>query len=31
VVIEHVNLEDDQLARHDPERLLRAIFPADDL
>ena len=31
VVIEHVNLEDDQLARHDPERLLRAIFPTDDL
>jgi uncharacterized cofD-like protein len=31
VVIEHVNLEDDQLARHDPERLVRAIFPADDL
>jgi len=27
VVIEHLNLEDDSLARHDPERLLRAIFP----
>ncbi len=31
VVIEHVNLEDDQLARHDPERLVRSIFPNDDL
>ncbi len=27
----HLNLEDDRLARHDPERLVRAIFPADDL
>jgi uncharacterized cofD-like protein len=31
VVIEHLNLEDDSLARHDPERLVRAIFPTDDL
>ena len=31
VTIEHLNLEDDRLARHDPERLVRAIFPADDL
>jgi uncharacterized cofD-like protein len=31
VVIEHVNLEDDRLARHDPERLVRAIFPVNDL
>ena len=29
VVIEHLNLEDDTLARHDPERLVRAIFPTD--
>lgn len=27
----HLNLEDDRLARHDPERLVRAIFPPDDL
>ena len=27
VVIEHLNLENDRLARHDPERLVRAIFP----
>jgi len=27
IVIEHLNLEDDTLARHDPERLVRAIFP----
>lgn len=27
----HLNLEDDRLARHDPERLVRAIFPSDDL
>lgn len=27
VVIEHLNLEGDSLARHDPERLVRAIFP----
>jgi len=26
LVIEHLNLEDDSLARHDPERLVRAIF-----
>ena len=26
-----LNLEDDRLARHDPERLVRAIFPSDDL
>jgi len=26
VVIEHLNLEDDTLARHDPERLVRVIF-----
>ena len=26
VTIEHLNLTDDQLARHDPERLVRAIF-----
>ncbi len=31
VTIEHLNLEDDRLARHDPERLVRAIFPADEL
>ncbi|HET9920875.1 MAG TPA: uridine diphosphate-N-acetylglucosamine-binding protein YvcK [Ktedonobacteraceae bacterium] len=31
VTIEHLNLEDDTLARHDPERLVRAIFPANDL
>ncbi len=29
LVIEHLNLEDDTLARHDPERLVRAIFPID--
>jgi len=29
LVIEHLNLEDDSLARHDPERLVRAIFNAD--
>ncbi len=26
VLIEHLNLENDKLARHDPERLVRAIF-----
>jgi hypothetical protein len=26
VVLEHVNLEDSPFARHDPERLVRAIF-----
>jgi len=31
VVIEHLNLEGDRLARHDPERLVRAIFPVDDM
>lgn len=30
VLIEHLNLENDKLARHDPERLVRAIFPGDD-
>lgn len=27
VVIDHLNLENDNLARHDPERLVKAIFP----
>jgi 2-phospho-L-lactate transferase/gluconeogenesis factor (CofD/UPF0052 family) len=27
VVIEHLNLENDRLVRHDPERLVHAIFP----
>lgn len=27
VLMEHLNLENDKLARHDPERLVRAIFP----
>ena len=27
VLIEHLNLENDKLARHDPERLVRATFP----
>ena len=31
VVIEHLNLEGDGPARHDPERLVRAIFPMDSL
>ncbi|MBA2288464.1 MAG: uridine diphosphate-N-acetylglucosamine-binding protein YvcK [Ktedonobacteraceae bacterium] len=31
VVIGHLNLEDDTLARHDPERVVRAIFPPDGL
>ncbi len=31
VVTEHLNLEDDRLARHDPERLVRAIFHSYDL
>lgn len=31
VLIEHLNLENDRLARHDPERLVRAIFPTDGL
>jgi 2-phospho-L-lactate transferase/gluconeogenesis factor (CofD/UPF0052 family) len=29
VVIGHFNLEDDMLARHDPERLVRAIFSSE--
>lgn len=29
IVIEPLNLEDDSLARHDPERLVRAIFPPE--
>jgi uncharacterized cofD-like protein len=29
ILIEHLNLENDKLARHDPECLVRAIFPAD--
>jgi uncharacterized cofD-like protein len=31
VLIEHLNLENDRLARHDPERLVRSIFPTDSL
>ena len=31
VVTERLNLEDDRLARHDPERLVRAIFHTYDL
>ncbi len=31
VVTQHLNLEDDRLARHDPERLVRAIFHTYDL
>lgn len=31
VVITHLNLEHDHLARHDPERLVRAIFPTDTM
>jgi hypothetical protein len=31
VLIEHLNLENDRLARHDPERLVRAIFPTRGL
>ena len=30
-VTEVIALEDDSLARHDPERLVHAIFPSDDL
>ena len=30
VVIGHLNLEDDTLARHDPERLVQAIFAPDN-
>jgi uncharacterized cofD-like protein len=29
ILIDHLNLENDKLARHDPERLVRAIFPSD--
>jgi uncharacterized cofD-like protein len=29
LVIDRLNLENDSLARHDPERLVRAIFPED--
>lgn len=29
VVIDQLNLENDSLARHDPERLVKAIFPED--
>lgn len=29
VIIDHLNLENDSLARHDPERLVRAIFPEE--
>jgi hypothetical protein len=31
LVIEHLNLEDDSLARHDPERLVHAIFDTEGL
>lgn len=31
VTIEHLNLDGDRIARHDPERLVRAIFPSDEL
>jgi uncharacterized cofD-like protein len=27
VIIDHLNLENDSLARHDPERLVKALFP----
>ncbi len=30
ILIDHLNLEGDRLARHDPERLVRAIFPNDE-
>src|SRR5438046_691123 len=30
VVIEHLNLEDGRLARHDPERLVHTIFPTEE-
>lgn len=30
VTVEHLNLGDDSLARHDPERLVRAIFQGQD-
>ena len=31
ITVRHLNLEDDTLARHDPELLVRAIFPDDEL
>ena len=31
VTLAHLNLEDDRLARHDPERLVHAIFPIDNI
>ena len=31
VATAHLNLENDRLARHDPERLVRTIFPFDEL
>ena len=31
VLIEHLNLENDKLARHDPQRLVKAIFPDYEL
>jgi hypothetical protein len=31
VVIEHLSLEGNGPARHDPERLVRAIFPENEL
>ena len=31
VITTHLNLEHDHLARHDPERLVRAIFPASSM
>ena len=31
VLIEHLNFENDKLVRHDPERLVRAIFPDYEL
>jgi uncharacterized cofD-like protein len=30
VVVDRLNLENDSLARHDPERLVKAIFPEED-
>ena len=30
ILIEHLHLENDKLARHDPECLVRAIFPGDE-
>jgi hypothetical protein len=31
IEVEHLNLEGDSLARHDPERLVRAIFHTENL